>query len=92
MVTEILWDGQTDGRTDRHQATLYYRWRYGLPRNNYRVATFPKSYQHVIGIVMQSLKLIGQFQHVKILERAKCYRRTDGPTQIIKKTLLFIIV
>ena len=34
---------------------------YGLSGNDYRVATLSKSFLIVIGVIMQSLKLIGQF-------------------------------
>ena len=36
----------------------------GLSGNDYRVATFSKSYLPVTGIIMQSLKSIGQLKHV----------------------------
>ena len=39
----------------------YFKLTYGLSGNDYRVATLPKAYLIVIGIIMQSVKLIGQF-------------------------------
>ena len=37
------------------------KWTYGLSGNDYSVAALSKSYLTVIGIIMQSLKSIGQF-------------------------------
>ena len=39
-----------------------FNWMYGLSGNDYKVATLPKSYLIVIGIILQSLKSIVQIQ------------------------------
>ena len=44
--------------------TTCFKWTYGHYGNDYRVAMLSESYLTVIGIIMQSLKSIGQFQHV----------------------------
>ena len=60
------------------------KWTYGLSGYDYRVVSLSKSYLTTTGITIQSLKLIGQFQHDKINE--KIYpSRTYGPTLIIEK-------
>ena len=41
--------------------TGYTKRIYGLSENNHRVATLPKLYLTVIGIIMQSMKSIGKF-------------------------------
>ncbi len=41
--------------------TACFKWAVGLFHNDYRVAALSKAYLTVIGIIMQSLKLIGQF-------------------------------
>ena len=46
-----------------------FKWLYGLLGNNYRVATLPKSYLTVVGIIMQSLNSIGQLWCVYINEK-----------------------
>ena len=38
-----------------------FKWKYGLSGNDYRVAMLLKSCLIVIGIIMHSLKAIGQF-------------------------------
>ena len=49
---------------------------YGHSSNDYRVDMLSKSYLTVIGIVMQRLKSIGHFLHVKINEKK---RTADWP-------------
>ena len=38
-----------------------FKWTFGLFGQNYRVATLSKMYLTVLGIIIQSLKSIGQF-------------------------------
>ena len=41
--------------------STWFKWTYGQYGNDYRVATLYEFYLTIIGIIMQSLKSIGQF-------------------------------
>ena len=47
---------------------------YGLTGNYFRVATLSKSYLTVTGIIMKSLKWIGQFQHEPFVTNVRIKR------------------
>ena len=53
----------------RKLISIYFKWPYEPSGNDYRVATLPKSYLNVIGIIMENLKLIGQFNMFKLTKR-----------------------
>ena len=57
---------------------------YGHSGNDYRVATFYKSYLTIRGFTMQSLKASNS-NMPKLTKKAIRNGRTDGPTLIIEK-------
>ena len=59
---------------------------YGNSGNNYRVTMLSKSYLCVIGITIQSLKWIRNYNISKLAKRANRY---DGPILIIEKLHFF---
>ena len=45
----------------KRKISAYLKWIHGLSGNYYRVATLPRSFTALKGIIMQSLKSIEQF-------------------------------
>ena len=58
--------------------------KYGLSCNNYRVATLPKLYLTVKGIIMPSLKSLGQFNIPKLTIKGILYRQPQNVDLLFK--------
>ena len=59
-----------------------FKWTYGRPGIDYRVASLFTRYLTAIGIIPESLKSIGQFQHAEINDKdptvsPNCLVQTD---------------
>ena len=60
-----------DTRTNiMRKKTAYSKWTYELSCNDYRVAALFKLYLNVTGIILQSLKSIGQSKHAQINKKS----------------------
>ena len=65
-IRSIGWLNHMKFFVKKVKKSTYLKWTYGHSGNDYWVVTLFKSYLTTKGITMQSLKLIGQFYHIKI--------------------------